>query len=270
MGSAVYTPAHGEGRRAYSGHTFILLPETKFLVIVIATHIVTGSIPGCSSFAFCFFLLLPSAFWLTFFFLPKLRQVHQYQLAGCVERHSKHDKTHRSAAPNPFDLARRHQTHVLIRNFCLGPSAGMNPARFHIVRGLEPFGELATWPSGWHFSRTKKSRFSPAVVGESVRPTRTDCRSSQPLKHLTQLLSSAGLLACRIAAEAGLQNNNETGSRTTPPPRPLRRPSLLQGIEHRTARLSVPADRQGSSCPPLRWPSCSTRPVHGLFFWSGG
>ena len=152
MGSAVYTPAHGEGRRAYSGHTFLLLPGTKFLVIAIATHIVTGSIPGCSSFAFCFFLLLPSAFWLTFFFLPKpkLRQVHQYQLACSVERHSKHDKTHRSSAQNTFDLARRHQTHVLIRNFCLGPSAAMNPTRFHIIRVPEPFGDLARWPNGWH------------------------------------------------------------------------------------------------------------------------
>ena len=150
MGSAVYTPAHGEGRRAYSGHTFILLPETKFLVIVIATHIVTGSNPCCSSFAFCFFLLLPSAFWLTFFFLPKLRQVHQYQLACSVERHSKHDKTHQSSAQNTFDLAPCHQKYVLIRNFCLGPSAAMNSARFHIIRVPEPFGDLARWPNGWH------------------------------------------------------------------------------------------------------------------------
>ena len=143
MGSAVYTPAHGEGRRAYSGHTFILLPETKFLVIAIATHIVTGSIPGCSSFAFCFFLLLPSAFWLTFFSLPKLRQVHQYQLACSVERHSKHDKTHRSSAQNTFDLALCHQKYVLIRNFCLRPSAAMNSTRFYIIRVPEPFGDLA-------------------------------------------------------------------------------------------------------------------------------
>ena len=143
MGSAVYTPAHGEGRRAYSGHTFILLPETKFLVIAIATHIVTGSIPGCSSFAFCFFLLLPSAFWLTFFFLLQLRQVHQYQLACSVERHSKHDKTHQSSAQNTFDLALCHQKYVLIRNFCLGPSADIKPSGFHFIWGLGPFGDLA-------------------------------------------------------------------------------------------------------------------------------
>jgi len=29
MDSAVYTPAHGDGRRALSGLAFFLLPETK-------------------------------------------------------------------------------------------------------------------------------------------------------------------------------------------------------------------------------------------------